>query len=208
MKLIALLAFLLLTHVVFAQTYPFAKKFVEGTVFFKDSSLKKGQVKWFPHVKEKLNFRETEKDKAVKYAPEEILGFSADTLRFHSLYNFEVYADEYALLGKMSRIKQTFGEVVDTGRFNIYLVAYTGYNAISGAIQIYPNIVFENKDNPSELVAYPFVIRMTDKKYEKAKEKLIALFKDYPEVVSQIQAYKKENDFFEIVNSVKSINRR
>lgn len=208
MKFITLLAFLLLTHVVFAQTYPFAKKFVEGTVFFKDSSQKNGQIKWFPHVNEMLNFRETEKSKAVKYAPGEISGFLADTLQFHSLYNFEVYGDNYALLGKMSKIKQTFGEVLDTGRFNIYLVAYTGYNAISGSLQSYPNIIFENKDNPLELIAYPFAIRMTEKRYENAKEKLITLFKDYPEIITQIQAYKRENDFFEIINAVKAINRQ
>lgn len=184
------------------------KKIRLGYRFFKRFITKKGQIKWFPHVAEKLNFRETEKDKVTKYALEEIAGFSADTLQFHSLFNFEVYGDNYALLGKMSKIKQTFGEVLDTGRFNIYLVAYTGYNAISGSLQSYPNIIFENKDNPSVLVAYPFAIRMTAKKYENAKEKLIMLFKDYPEIVTKIQAYKRENDFFEVINAVKAINMR
>src|SRR6187402_2214242 len=122
MKQITLLLFNLLTFSAFGQNYPFAKDFVRGAIIFKDSSQKTGQIKWFPHQNEKLKFRVTEIGEVVKYSPEEIAGFSADTLRFVSLYNFDVYSDNYALLGKTSSIKHTFGQLLDTGKFNIYLV--------------------------------------------------------------------------------------
>ena len=203
------LLFTLLTFSAFGQNYPFAKDYVNGTIMLKNSSQKTGQLKWFPHQNEKLKFRETEKGETVKYSPEEIAGFSADTLKFVSLYDFDAYSDNYALLGKTSNIKHTFGQLLDAGKFNIYFVLITGYNAISGAIQTYPNFLFQSTQNKSSgLVAYPFAIRMKDKKYDKAKENLNVLFKDYPDIVEKLKKYKQQDDFFEIINMVKVINRQ
>lgn len=209
MRQVILLLLTFLTFPAFGQNYPFAKDFVNGAVILKDNSLKAGQVKWFPHQNEKLKFRETENGETIKYSPEDVAGFSADTFKFVSLYNFDAYADNYALFGKTSNIKHTFGQLLDTGKFNIYFVLITGYNAISGAIQTYPNFLFQNsQDNALGLVAYPFAIRMKDKKYERAKEKLYALFKDSPAIVDRLKNYKKEEDFFEIVNMIKAANRQ
>lgn len=191
----------------FGQDYPFAKDFVDGTIVFKDSSTKTGQLKWFPQQTQKLRFRESEKGETVKYSPEEIAGFSVDTLRFVSLYKFDVYADEYALLGRTSTIKHTFGQVLDTGKFNIYFVSIVGVNAINNAVQTYPNFLFQNtQDTSLGLVAYPFAIRMKDKKYDKAKENLYLLFKDYPDIIQKIRDYKQQDDFFEVINMVKAVN--
>ena len=155
-----------------------------------------------------MKFRETEKGETIKYSPEDIVGFSTDTFKFVSLLNFEAYADNYALLGKTSTIKHTFGQLLDKGKFNIYFVVITGYNAISGGIQTYPNFLFQNtRDTNFTLVAYPYAIRMKDKKYDKAKENLYVMFKDYPEIVEKLKSYKQQNDFFEIVNLIKAINR-
>lgn len=209
MRQTALLFLTLLTFSAFGQNYPFTKDFVNGTIVLKDSSQKTGQVKWFPHQNEKLKFRETGKRETVKYSPEEIVGFSADTLKFISLYNFNAYSDNYALLGKTSNIKHTFGQLLDAGKFNIYFVLITGYNAISGAIQTYPNFLFQNtKDNNFGLIAYPFAIRMKDKKYDKAKENLYIMFKDYPDIIEKLKSYKQQDDFFEIINMVKAVNRQ
>jgi hypothetical protein len=209
MRHIAVLIFALLTFSAFGQNYPFAKEFVEGSIILKDSSRKTGQVKWFPHQNEKLRFRGIENAETIKYSPEEIAGFIVDTLKFISLYNFDVYSDNYALLGKPSKIKHTFAQVLDTGKFNIYLVLITGNNAISGDIQVYPNFLFENPhENNLGLVAYPFSIRMKDKKYDKAKETLYVLFKDYPDIVEKVKNYNKQDDFFEIIDMVKVVNRR
>jgi hypothetical protein len=209
MRQTTLLLLTFLTFSAFGQNYPFAKKFINGIIFFKDSFQKEGQVKWFPHQNEKLRFRETSKGEATKYSPEEIAGFTADTLNFASLYNFEAYSDNYALLGKTSNIKHTFGQLLDKGKFNIYFVLITGYNAIGGTIQTYPNFLFQNtQDNNSGLVAYPFAIRMKDNKYDNAKENLYVLFKDYPDIVEKLKSYRQQDDFFEIINMVKSINRQ
>ena len=197
------------SFVAFGQDYPFAKDFKNGTIIFKDSSRKTGQLKWFPHQNEKLKFRETDDGEIKKYSPEEIAGFTVDTLKFVSLYNLEIYSDNYALLGKTSKIKQTFGQLIDTGKFNIYFVLITGYNALSGAIQTYPNFLFKKtQDDHAKLVAYPVAIRMKDKKYEKAKEELYTVFADFPDIIEKLKTYKQQDDFYEIIHSIKTVNRQ
>lgn len=206
---IILLLLSLSTLLTCGQDYPFAKDFVNGTIIFKDSSQKTGQIKWFPQQTQKLRFRESEKGETVKYSPEEIAGFSADTFKFVSLYKFDVYADDYALRGKTSTIKHTFGQLLDTGKFNIYFVSIVGVNAINNSIQTYPNFLFENtQDTSLGLVAYPFAIRMKDKKYENAKANLYVVFKDYPAIVQKIRDFRQQDDFFEVINMVKVVNRQ
>jgi len=191
----------------FGQDYPFGKNFIAGSITLKDSTSRKGQVKWFPSQEEKLKFQEGDKGKTEKYTPEDLLGFNADTFQFVSLFNLEVYANDYALLGKTLKIKHCFGQVLHHGKFNIYLVFATGYNAVAGSIQTYPNFLFEKKtDSGFQYAAYPFRTRMKDKKYEKAKEDLYVFFKDYPAIIEKIRAYKQQEDFFEIINLVKELN--
>lgn len=192
---------------VMGQNYPFAKDFVKGIIVFKDTTQKRGQLKWFPHQNEKLKFRENENADIKKYSPEDILGFKADTLKFISLFNLEVYAANYSLLGKTSKIKHTFGQLLDKGVFNIYFVLITDYNAISGAIQTYPNFIFEKKtDTIRQYAAYPFEIRMKDKRYEKAKEDLYIFFGNYPDIIEKIKSYRQQDDFSEIINLMKNVN--
>lgn len=209
MRQTLILLFSIMAFSASGQTYPFARDFVNGILIFRDSTQRAGQVKWFPSQNEKLKFRETEHGKTTKYSPEEIAGFSVDTLKFVSLYNFEVYSDNYALLGKPTNIRHSFGQLLDSGRFNIYFVIITGYNAIGGTSQNYPNFLFQDTQNNSlGLVAYPFEIRMRGKKYDKAKENLYIMFKDYPAIVEKLRNYKEQDDFFEIINMVKAINRK
>ena len=211
MKILTCILFSLVTFPSFSQRYPFYDDYIKATVLFKDSTLKTGMVKWEGDPKQKLKFRESELAMPEKLAIEDVIAFytNRDKHKFISLSNFEGYADNYALLGKVSKIKHTFGEQLDSGRFNIYLVVIVGVNTISGGTQGYPNIVFQNTgDNTMGLVAYPFNMRMWDKKYEKAKENLYALFKDYPNIVEAIKNYKKEDDFYAIVEMVKAVNRQ
>ncbi|MDR6158033.1 hypothetical protein QF023_001549 [Chryseobacterium sp. SLBN-27] len=49
---------------------------------------------------------------------------------------------------------------------------------------------------------------MKEKKYEKAKENLYGLFKDYPEIIEKIRVYKKENNFLEIIDMIDHINEK
>ncbi len=193
----------------FGQQHTFVKNFVAGTITLKDSSEKAGWVKWSRHQNDKLQFRETEDGETRKYSPEEMNGFTADTFRFKSLYNFQVYAENYSLLGKMSKVKHTFGQILDSGKFNIYLVLISGYDPLAGGIQTYPNFLFQNGQiEDAELVAYPFLIRMRDKKYDRAKEDLYLLFKDHPDIISSIKNYKQRDNFFDIVDMVKAINQQ
>jgi hypothetical protein len=202
------LAFLLLCETLHAQSYSFSKNFKEGVVFFRDSTKKAGKLKWFPSQNEKLKFLVQENGEIQKYSPEDVFGFSVDTLMFASLHNLEVYAENYGLLGMTSKIKQTFGRIVSMGKINVYFVLITGYNALGGVIQTYPNFVFEKvEDGRNVVVAYPFGIRMRDKKYERAKEDLYIFFEDYPEVVEKIRGYKQQDDFSVIIDLVKAINR-
>lgn len=209
MRQLIILFFLLSGITASAQSYPFAKDFVPGNIVLKDSSRKAGQIKWFPQQTERLRFRENEKTETIKYSPEEIVGFEVDTLRFASLQDFDAYAASYALLGKTSHIKHTFGEIIDTGKFNIYFVLITDYNAVGGGNQVYPNFLFQHtQGNSSQLVAYPVAIRMKDKKYDKAKEDLYTLFRDYPDIVEKLKNYKQQDDFSAIVDMVKAVNHK
>lgn len=195
------------TGTVSAQDYPFAKNFVQGTIVTKDSIANAGQIKWYPDPAEKLKFRKNESSKTMKYTPEDLLGFTVDSLKFVSLFNFEVYAAQYALLGKTLAIKHTFGQLLDSGSFNIYFVNMSEYNALSGVIQNYPNFLFGKKTDSGILyAAYPFKIRMSDRKYEEAKQDLFVFFKDYPEINNMIKLYKQQNDFSEIINLMKKMN--
>jgi hypothetical protein len=211
MKILIGTLFSFLTFSSFAQKFPFYDDYTKATVLFKDSTMRTGMVNWEGDPKQKLRFKESELAMPEKFAIEDIVAFytTKDKHKFVSLSNLEAYADNYALFGKASKIKHTFAEQLDSGRFNIYLVIIVGVNSINGSIQGYPNFVFQNtSDNTMGLVAYPFNIRMWGKKYEKAKENLYALFNNYPNIVAAIKNYKKEDDFYAIVEMVKAVNRQ
>jgi hypothetical protein len=111
------------------------------------------------------------------------------------------------LIGTPTKIENTFGQVISGGKFNVYLTSIRGYNAISRTAEDYLNFVFQDTADPDKkLYAYPYMIRMKEKKYEKAKENLYVLFKDYPEIVEKIRAFKKENNFLEIIDMISNIN--
>lgn len=208
MKYILSLGLLLSALFSYGQNYPFATEFVNGKVILKDLSELNGQIKWYPSQNDKLHFRSDEKEKPAKYTPNDITSFSAENLKFVPLYNFKAYADNYALVGTPTKITETFGEVVSEGKFNIYFTSIRGYNAIARTLEDYPNFVFQDaNDAEKKLYAYPFRLRMKEKKYEKAKEDLYILFKDYPEIVDKIKAFKKENDFLEIIKMIEDINK-
>ena len=154
-----------------------------------------------------MKFRENEKADTKKYSPEDLLGFTTDTLRFASLFNLEVYAANYALLGQTLKIKHTFGQLLDKGSFNIYLVLISDYNAIAGVAATYPNFIFERKLNGVyQYAAYPAATRMKERKYETAKENLYIFFKDYPDIIEKIKSYKRENTFLEVIELMKNYN--
>jgi hypothetical protein len=206
-KILSVIIFFFQVVAAGAQDYPFAKDFVRGAIIIKDSTIKTGRIKWFPDPGEKLKFRENENSKTIKYTPDELLGFSVDSLKFVSLFNFEVYAAQYALLGKKLTVKHTFGQLLDSGSYNIYFVSISEYNALSGVMQNYPNFLFEKKtDSGFKYAAYPFEIRMKDTKYENAKENLYVFFKDYPEIIDKIKSYRQQDNFYEIISLMKKLN--
>lgn len=203
--LAALCAFL--TTYASGQNYPFAKTFVDGQIILKDGTKKNGQIKWFPDQNEKLKFRESENGTTQKFSPEELLGFIVDTLQYVSLFNFEAFADQYALMGKQTKVRHTFGQLLDSGVFNIYFIMLSGYNALSGSIQSYPNFLFEKKsDSSNQYAAFPFAMRMKPKKYEKAKETLYNFFRNYPNIMEKVKACKQQDDFFAIIELMKTLN--
>jgi hypothetical protein len=207
MKLLIILLISFPTVQTYAQDYPFAKNFVPGTVIFNHTTQKTGQIKWYPDPGEKLRFRENEKSKTNKYGPEELLGFVTDTLKFVSLFNLEVYAFDFALLGKTTKIKHTFGQLQDSGRYNIYFVLVSAYNALNGTYQRFPNYVFEKKsDSGNQYAAFPLDMRLKDKKFEKAKESLYIFFRDYPDITEKIKACKKEDNFLDVIDLMKKMN--
>ena len=190
-----------------AQNYPFAKDFVQGTIQFPDGSQKPGLIKWFPAQEEKLIFRENEKAPKQKFPPGQLAGFQVDTFLFRSIAGFEVYGNDFALLGKMSKINHTFGRLLDSGKINSYLVFYSGYNALAGVAQSYPNIIFEKKAYSGYVyAACPVEMRMKDKKFEKIKDNLQSFFQDYPEIAEKIKMLQQPDGFAGIPDMIKKLN--
>jgi hypothetical protein len=190
-----------------APSYPFAGDFAAGTIFINDSTPKAGLIKWFPAQEEKLVFRENEKAPKQKFRPEELAGFQVDSFRFRSISGFEVYGNDFRLLGKMSKINHTFGRLIDSGKVNSYVVVYSGYNALGGAVQSYVNILFEKKtDSGKVYAAYPVAMRMKDKKFERVKENLISFFSGYPAVAEKIKNLQLQEGPAAILEEVKKLN--
>ena len=206
MKIYLIAAFILISATVTAQSYPFAKNFVPGTISLKDGSLKKGFIKWFPSPAEKLRFKTAEQDDAEKYSFTDLVGFQTDSFQFKTLSDLSVYGESYTLLNKMSDIKQTFGQIVYTGRINIYYVLYYGYDAVQGGIVTYPNIIFEKtKEDKQEYAAFPVLTRMREKKYEQAKQNLLPFFSEYPAILEKLKLYTMDSNIFSFVEFIKQI---
>jgi hypothetical protein len=189
------------------QEYPFVKKYVAGNVLLRDSTLRSGQIRWFPAQNAQLKFRMDSKAEAVQYSPQDVLGFTVDSLTFVPLFNLQVYSTAYVTLGKMSAVSHVFGQVIDRGTYNIYLILSSDYNAMSERNETYANFIFEQKISDAfQYAAYPFDLMMKDSKYEKAKEGLYSFFKDYPEVIQKIKDYNPQDDFFEVIRFLKEFN--
>ena len=187
-----------------AQEFSFAKDFKSGKLILNDKSELNGELKWFPSQNSDVKFRKTNEDKIIKYGPNEISGFRVENINFVSLKDFTVFADNYALIGQTTKIKEAFVQVISEGKFNIYLASITGYDPIGRNIQNYDNFIFQNSEN-NKIYAYPYLIRMKEKKYEKAKEDLYVLFKDYPQIIEKIKNYQKEDNFLEIIDLVTNL---
>lgn len=198
--------FLALNFIIsYGQDYSFAKEFTKGSIILKNQSIVDGELKWFPSQTSDLKFRKNEKEKPVKYKPSDVLGFSSENMKFVTLSSFTAFADTYALVGRPIEIKETFGQVISEGKFNIFLVIITGYNPIGGGIENYSNFLFQDSKDGKKLYAYPYLIRMKENKYENAKEQLLILFKDYPEITEKIKNFKKQDNFLEIIEMIEAI---
>jgi hypothetical protein len=204
MKSLLIIVGMLITWSVRAQSYPFAKNFVPGTITMKDASQKKGLIKWFPSPNEKLRFKPNAEPEE-KYTITDLQGFCTDSLQFKTLTNLEVYGEDYPLFDRMSQLKQTFAQVVYTGKFNIYYVLYYGYDAVQGGIVTYPNLIFEKtKEEKQEYAAFPIMINMRDKKYEQAKKNLYPFFSEYPAIQEKLKQYHLDSNIFSLVEFIKT----
>jgi hypothetical protein len=205
-RMLLLSSFFFFIRQIQAQSYPFARDFAQGVIVFPDGSQKTGLIKWFPAQEGKLVFRENEKAPKQKFPPEDLAGFQVDTFRFRSISGFEVYANDFALLGKMSKVNHTFGRLLDSGKINSYLVFYSGYNALAGMAQDYPNILFEKKTDSGYIYAScPIEMRMKEKKFEKIKDKLQIFFSDYPEIAEKIKTLQQQDGFVQILDFLKKM---
>jgi len=204
MKSLLIIVGLFVTWGVRAQSYPFAKDFVPGTITMKDATQKKGLIKWFPSPNETLRFKPNE-EQEEKYAVNDLQGFNTDSLQFKTLTNLEVYGEDYPLFNRMSKLQQTFAQVIYTGKINVYYVLYFGYDAIQGKYVTYPNIIFEKtREKKPEYAAFPVMIKMQDKKYEKAKQNLYPFFKEYPAIQQKLKQYYLDSNIFSLVEFIKS----
>jgi hypothetical protein len=77
---------------------------------------------------------------------------------------------------------------------------------LQGGVVTYPNLIFEKtKNDRHEYAAYPVLIRMREKKYEQAKQKLYHFFSEYPAILEKLKLYSLDSDIFSLVNFIKQI---
>jgi len=204
MKSLIIIVCLFITWSASAQDYPFIKKFVPGTITMKDESRKTGLIKWFPDPTEKLRFKSNEGSEE-KYLITDLQGFVTDSLHFKTLTNLEIYGEDYTLLDRMSKLKYTFAQILYTGKINVYYVLYHGYDALQGFIT-YPNLIFEKtKNDKPEYAAFPVYIRMREKKYDQAKEKLLPFFSEYPSIQEKLKTFNRTTNVSSFVDFIKQI---
>ena len=204
MKSLIIIVCLFITWSASAQDYPFMKKFVPGTITMKDESQKTGPIKWFPDPTEKLRFKSNEGGEE-KYLVTDLQGFVTDSLHFKTLTNLEIYGEDYSLLDRMSKLKYTFAQILYTGKINVYYVLYYGYDALQGFVT-YPNLIFEKtKDDKPEYAAFPVYIRMREKKYDQAKEKLLPFFSEYPSIQEKLKTFNRTTNVSTFVDFIKQI---
>lgn len=203
MRLYTIIFLILLSNLSFGQRYTFVNEFVSGTIILNDSTEKQGYLKWSVHQNERLKFKTTPESEIEKLGPDEISGFRIDSIEFRSLFDLNSVSAEYVSIGRKTTLKQTFGEIVNLGKFEIYKIYVTGYNPISGTATNTLNFVFK-KD--SIQVCYPYGLRMRQKKYEKAKIDLIEMFKSYQPIVQLIENYDRTEKFEPIIEQIIELN--
>ena len=190
-----------------AQDYPFKKNFYPGFIILKNSSRVHGAIKWMPDQVSKLRFtKNINGNSQEKYAPEDLLGFQVDSFRFVSLFNFSVYAEKYEWLGDATKIQSDFGELLDSGKINIYLVITSGFNQ-NGDLQYYRNYLFQKKmPGTIEYAAYPLGKSATAKGFENMKAALVKFFSEYPEIVSKLNGLGSRDDFSGTMELIRKLN--
>lgn len=209
MRSIVLLLVLFAVTRAHGQLYPYAERFVKGTVLLPDSTVQSGEVMWLKHQNQKLRFRTSEQAEPVKYGPADILGFDVDSFHIVSLHDIRVWAENAAVIGKTSKIKHVFAQRLHAGTYSVHMVFIEAFDGVSGAIQTYPNILFQRGEAAGNTpVPLPYGVRMKDARFEKAKEPLYALFNEHPDLVDRLRALQKEDDPTAIISAVKAIDTR
>jgi hypothetical protein len=102
----------------------------------------------------------------------------------------------------MSKIKHTFGQLLDSGKVNSYLVYYSGYVLWAVRYNPMPTSYLKKSDSGYMYAAFPVALRMKEKKFEKVKDNLRSFFGDYPEIAEKIKAIQQQDDY---VNMVKRL---
>ena len=114
---------------------------------------------------------------------------------------------ERKIYEQTTKIKSTFGLLIDSGSFNIYQVTISGFDPTTNAVQIYNNYLFEKKSGKVfQYAAYPTGIQASNKYYEAVKENLMTFFKDYPEIIAKIKTMKQTDDFAPLLTLMKKSN--
>jgi hypothetical protein len=204
MKRYLIITLLLVT--ISASAQPFKKEFMPTTITMNDGTQQNGFLKWSTHQNNRVSFKPGDSKEVTKYSPAEIAAFQVDSLHYQSLFNVEIYADDYPLLGKTTKMKQAFARVIHQGPINVYFITYYGVEPVSGA-GLFLNYVFEkNKDGKKEYASFPILMRMRDKKYENAKEKLYAFFEGHAQVIEGIKQYQQQEDFTPVIDIIRQIN--
>ncbi len=174
--------------------------FEKGVVIKLDSTEMTGWLKFYKSQAAKLKYKQQTDSDVERFDPDEILGFQIGDEKYVSLKNIEVHE----ALGVKTKEKKCFGQVLETGAVNLYLIPYIGYNAITQTSAYYPNLFLKKKTG--EQVSVPYTQRIKKGKVEKVKAELAEFFKDNATLVAEINKIGRESEFREIPDLVKRYN--
>lgn len=185
-----------------AQDYDFIDEYTPGQIVYADSTIARGLLKWNMPANGKVRFKRAPEADAVKIRPDEILGFSIAGIEFTKLENVPSVSVEFALVGITTKIDRIYARVLHRGPFDVYKVHIPAYKPVNGSMMTVVNYVFAKDDR---LICFPEGLRMKDKRYEKAKKKLMKFFAGYDEIVDRIAEYDKRDSCEPIVEAVANL---
>jgi hypothetical protein len=161
-----------------------------GHILLPDSTKTVGLIKVAGSRRSDIYFKKTVNEKAVRYRPSELSGYSVDTLKYISLLNVPVFGSQVTF-GKVTVEKELFGLVKAEGKIKVFQVVAYGYDPLTES-KSFVNYIFQKQVGDSlASIPFPLLVPLSKKRYQKAVDDLSAFFTGYPQIQDFLKTWKR-----------------